>query len=103
MRAECLKKKQEIIWAVFERRRLGTLLAGAEIEKLTDTVEFLKTTRGVTLSEQEISNRQLTGDAKFRRFLRDVLSEYCRDAEEIEQELQAFIELLGEMMRGNAP
>ena len=102
MFADCLAKKQQIIWTIFEQRRLGTLLHGAEVELLADTVAFVKQTCGVTLSDQAISNRQLTGDEKFDRCIGDVLSEYCRDAEEIESERQAFIKLLRAMMQGHA-
>ncbi len=102
MFANCLAKKQQIIWTIFERRRVPTLLTGAEVEKLPDTIEFVRRTCGVTLSDKEFSSRQKTGEFKFAHCVRDVLSEICRDAEEIESEMQVFIELLRAIMQGHA-
>ena len=94
MKADCSKRNQNVIWAVFERRRLGTLVDGEQVESLTDTIDYIRQHFGLTLTSQDVSNRQITGDRKFARVVRDVLCEYCRDAEEIETELGHFIELL---------
>jgi DNA-directed RNA polymerase specialized sigma24 family protein len=91
MRTECRKKKQDDLWAVFKRRRLRTLRDGSEIESLVATADALKRKFGVTLMIQKVSNLQSSGDRKLRRHVRNVLSEYCRNKEEIDHELETFI------------
>src|SRR6266404_4273796 len=46
MKADCLKRKHELRWAIFERRRLAPLLDSAETESLEDTISFVKRTFG---------------------------------------------------------
>jgi hypothetical protein len=93
MKAECYEKNQRIVWVIFQRRMLTPLLESRKAESLNETVAFVEKAFGQPLS-RDVSDYQTTGDRKLRRWVRDVLSEYCRDAEQIEEELEDLKQIL---------
>jgi hypothetical protein len=94
MMSQCAQKHQYVTKAVFERRRLMPLLQARKPESLEETAQFLLDTFKEILPIKKVSEQQVLGDKKFRRFLDDVLSEYCRDAAEIEEERQHLMDIL---------
>jgi hypothetical protein len=104
MKSECRGKDQKAVWVIFQRRMLTPLLEGAKAESLKETVAFMEKTSGEPLC-RDVSDYQTTGDRKLKRHVRDVLSEYCRDAEQIEEELEDFKQILrhGGVHRHNPP
>lgn len=90
------KKRKDCIWAVFERRRLGGLSLKTELESMRETAEFLRRTFGRSFSPQDISNQLKTAERSVNVHVRDLLTEYCRDDEEIKEELARLVDLLRE-------
>jgi hypothetical protein len=94
MMSQCVRKNQHVTRTVFERRRLVPLLQDKKPESLEETAKFILDTFHESVPLKKISEQQILGDKKFRRFIDDVLSEYCRDAAEIEDERQRLMDLL---------
>ena len=90
----CKKASQGVLWIIFLRRRLFPLAGTAPAESLAETAEHVRLVLHQTLTPQQISNLQKTAERKLYRCIRDVLAEYCPNAEDIEEELLAFIEIL---------
>jgi hypothetical protein len=91
---DCKRAQQQVIWTIFLRRRLFPLAGGEPAESLDETAAYLQRAFSEALDRQQISNLQKTAERKLNRCIRDVLAEYCPNAEDIEEELLAFIEIL---------
>jgi len=85
---------QELLWIIFLRRRLFPLAGQEPAESLEQTVAYVQRAYGKVLTRQQISNCQKSAERKLNRCVRDVLAEYCRSEEDIEEELLALIEIL---------
>jgi hypothetical protein len=85
---------RELIWIIFLRRRLFPLARQGPAESLEETAAHIQRVFGAVLSVQKISNCQKTAERRLHHCIRDVLAEYCRSAEDIEEELMALIEIL---------
>jgi len=90
----CKQGNQELIWIIFLRRRLFPLAGQEPAESLEQTVACVQRAYGKVLTPQQISNCQKTAERKLSRCISNVLAEYCRDAEAIEKEKLALIEIL---------
>jgi hypothetical protein len=99
MKEDCEKKGQQMTWLVFTRRRLEPLYTGKDVESLEETAQAVRAEFGKLISRDEVSNRQKTGEKKLERMVRDVLSEYCPDADEIDDELERLKLILTQAFR----
>jgi hypothetical protein len=96
---DCERKGQRIVWIIFKRRDLYPLLHGKQTETLEETAAAVLRLTGCRVSKNQVSDRQTTGERKMRRHRRDILSEYCRDAEEITEEEDRLVEVLVRALR----
>jgi len=104
MLTECARKGQHVTKAVFERRCVLPTLQSQKPESLEETAAFLEKAFGEKLSIKAVSNQQTQGERKLRRSIDDVLSQYCRDAAEIEGERQNLMHILKQdLTQGGGP
>ncbi len=94
MQAECERSGQPHIWQVFVCRVLEPIFNQAPVEAYKDLVD-----RFAFASPTQAANALITGKRMFKRNLRLVISEYARDAAEVEEELASLRAILG---RGGA-
>jgi hypothetical protein len=94
LEADCKQGNHQLTWIIFLRRRLFPLAGKEPAESLEQTVAHVLQAYGQVLTPQQVSNRQKTAEQKLSRYIRDVLAEYCRNAEDIEEELLGLIDIL---------
>ena len=86
MRAECEVTGHKERWRVFQARVLSPLLDNVEPVEYEELVEEC----GFT-SPAQASNALITAKRSFNRILREVVAEYARDTEEVEEELRQLM------------
>lgn len=82
MRQECLKKRQQRLWAVFEVRLLEPILSGTApvpYKTLCAQLDFK--------SDAEAGNALITAKRMFARLVRSVIREYASNEGEVEAEI----------------
>ncbi len=104
MKRECEEKGQRAIWLVFKRRRLEPLFLGKEAESLEETADAVRARLGEPLLARKMSELQKTGERKLRRIIRDILSAWCPDADEIDADEERLKQALAsDIRRGRRP
>jgi hypothetical protein len=83
MERQCATGERAAIWIVFEARILKPLLEDVEPVSYEDLIN----NRGLE-SPAQASNYLITAKRMFARFLREVVSEYTKDDQEIEAEIE---------------
>jgi RNA polymerase sigma-70 factor (ECF subfamily) len=89
MKAECDASRRQDVWGVFEERILRPSIEGVEpiaYELLVSRFKFK--------SPVQAANVLITGKRMFVRVLRQVVGEYARDGQEIEQEIADLRQIL---------
>ncbi|CAN5351891.1 sigma factor [soil metagenome] len=90
MRAECEKSDRADVWQIFDARVIGPTIRGED----PPDYETLVARTGAA-SPLQLSNLLVTAKRMFIRTLRDVVSEYARDEEELEEEIRDLRKILG--------
>ena len=94
MQVECQVKEREDLWGVFQGRILGPILHGVppvEYDELTSQFDYKSPTQA--------SNAQITTKRMFARTLREVISEYATDEDDVEDEIRDLQQLLAKVKR----
>jgi DNA-directed RNA polymerase specialized sigma24 family protein len=91
MRTECETSNRTDLWGVFECRMLGPILNAAEPVEYDELVG-----RFGLQSPSQASNLLITAKRMFARLMRAVVGEYALGSAEIESEIGALMEILGQ-------
>jgi RNA polymerase sigma-70 factor (ECF subfamily) len=89
-RRECLAAGRGDLWGIFEQRLLKPMLEGGDAPGYQQLIPVLDVP-----SPSQASNLLITGKRMFARLLREVVAEYTKDREEVEQEICELITILG--------
>jgi hypothetical protein len=89
MRTECERSDRNDLWQLFDARVVGPTLRGEETPDYQTLVR-----RSGAASPLQLSNLLVTAKRMFIRTLRDVVSEYARDEEELEEEIRDLRKIL---------
>lgn len=91
VQTECVRSGRETFWQVFDLRIVGPLLDGVAPPAYEELVQ-----RFGFASPTQASNALLTAKRMFARLLREVVTEYARDAATAEAEIQELRAILAE-------